>query len=76
MDWTRIIAAIVLFAWGVFAVISGLKNDGNSRFLILGIDHLFHNSEYRSTLIRIKNIGFGLLSIGLSLGICYILLQK
>lgn len=76
MDWTRVIAAIVLFAWGLFAVISGIKNDGKSSFLILGLDHLFDNSEYRTTLIRIKNVGLGLLSIGLSVGLLYVLLKN
>ena len=76
MDWTRIVAAIVLFSWGIFALICGIKNDGKSRFLILGIDHLFDNSEYRRTFIKFKNIGLGLLSIGLSFGFLYVLLKS
>lgn len=76
MDWYRIFAATVLFAWGTFALVSGIRNDGKSRFLILGIDHLFDNSEHRTTFIRIKNIGLGLLSLGLSIGFMYVLLEN
>ncbi|HCZ35837.1 MAG TPA: hypothetical protein DHV26_07905 [Cytophagales bacterium] len=76
MDWFRIIATIVLLGWGVFALVSGIRNDGKSRFLIIGIDHMFDNKKYEPTFIRIKNIVLGLLSIMLSVGILLDLLKN
>ena len=63
MEWYKIFTTTVLFAWGTLALVSGVRNDGKSRFLIIGIDHLFDKSKHRTVFIRIKNIVFGALCV-------------
>lgn len=72
MNWIELIAATFLMFWGMLALYSGIKNDGKSRFMILGWIGYPHNDEDRKTVIRIKNIVLGLICITLGVGLLYI----
>lgn len=76
LDWAQIIATIFLFAWGLLGLYSGIKNDGKSRFLILGgLGYMLDKVEDQKTAIRIKNIILGLLTTLLGGGLLYIQLK-
>jgi hypothetical protein len=76
IDWSITLPTILLTAWGLFGLYSGIRNDGKSRFLITsGLDYLFDKADDPKSAIRIKNIVLGLLTTGLGLGSLYLQLK-
>ena len=73
LDWMKIVATVISIAWGLVGIYSGLKNDGKSRFLTLGgPSALTDKYDDQKELTRLKNLFWGLLSVGLGVGLLYI----